>query len=248
MRAIYPSLKDKRVIVTGGASGIGEGLVEGFVGQGCRVAFVDVNEEAGLALVRRLDPKPTFHRLDLRDVDELQRVFGTMEAELGGVDVLVNNAANDERHQMADVTREYWDERIATNLRHVFFASQSVVAGMRRRRSGSIVNFGSISWHRGMAGIVVYQTAKAGIEGMTRALARELGEDGIRVNTILPGNVRTPRQARWHDAKVEADVFEQQCIKSRIEIADVVAMTLFLASDDARMCTGGAFVLTGGWP
>jgi NAD(P)-dependent dehydrogenase (short-subunit alcohol dehydrogenase family) len=248
MKAIYPSLKGKRVIVTGGASGIGEGLVEAFAGQGCRVAFVDLNEDAGQLVSARLSPAPLFRAVDLRDVENLAATIAEIEAELGGVDVLVNNAANDDRHEIADVTPAYWDDRIATNLRHVFFAAQSVLPGMRQRGSGVILNFGSISWHRGMAALTLYQTAKAAIEGMTRGMAREVGADGIRVNTIVPGNVLTPRQARWHNADAEAEMLRQQCLKSHIKVSDVAALTLFLASDDARMCTGSSYWLTAGWP
>lgn len=248
MHAIYPSLRGKRVVVTGGASGIGECLVERFVQQKCKVAFVDMNEEAGRLLAARLDPPPLFRPLDLRDIDRLRIVFADISAQLGGVDILINNAANDERHRIEDISQEYWDERIATNLRHVFFAAQSVIAGMRAQRHGAIINFGSISWHRGMAGLIVYQTCKAAIEGLTRGLARELGTDGIRVNTIVPGNIATPRQAMWRDAASDAELIAQQCLKSQIEVHDVAALALFLASDDARMCTGGSFWLTAGWP
>lgn len=248
MSAIYPSLKGKRVIVTGGASGIGEGLVEAFVAQGARVAFVDFNEDAGLAVSDRLSQKPMFRCLDLRDIVALKSTFADLEAELGGVDVLVNNAASDDRHDLAEVTPEYWDERIAANLRHVFFAAQAVLPDMRKRGSGAIVNFGSISWHRGMAGISIYQTAKAAIEGMTRGMAREVGADGIRVNTIVPGNVLTPRQAKWHNADDEAEMLRQQCLKEHIKVRDVAALALFLASDGARMCTGSSYWLTAGWP
>jgi NAD(P)-dependent dehydrogenase (short-subunit alcohol dehydrogenase family) len=248
MNAIYPSLKGKRVIITGGASGIGEGIVEGFTRQGSKVAFVDLNDKAGKSVANRLDPAPIFRSLDLRDVDQLKSVFALIETELGGVDILVNNAANDDRHYIADVTPAYWDDRIATNLRHLFFAAQCVLASMRKQRRGAIINFGSISWHRGMPGLTVYQTAKAAIEGMTRGMARELGADGIRVNTIVPGNVLTPRQALWHDAEAEAEILRQQCLNSHIEVSDVAALTLFLASDDARMCTGSSYWLTAGWP
>lgn len=248
MHAIYPSLKGKRVIVTGGASGIGEGLVEAFVAQGARVAFVDVNEAAGLRVAGRLSPTPIFRHVDLCDLDRLSSSFAEIEGKFGGVDILINNAASDDRHQIADVTPTYWDERIAVNLRHVFFAAQAVLPGMRKRGSGVILNFGSISWHRGMSGLIIYQTAKAAIEGMTRGLAREVGPDGIRVNTIVPGNVLTPRQAKWHDEADEAEMLNQQCLKEHIKVSDVAALALFLASDDARMCTGSAYWLTAGWP
>jgi NAD(P)-dependent dehydrogenase (short-subunit alcohol dehydrogenase family) len=247
MRAIYPSLKDKRVVVTGGATGIGAGLVEAFVAQGARVAFIDINENAGLALKERLTPSPIFRTLDLCDLDAIGATFTALEAELGGIEVLINNAARDDRDSIEKVTPAFWDKQIATNLRHVFFAAQAVIPGMRRRKSGVIINFSSISWHVGLTDLLVYQTAKAGIEGMTRALARELGADGIRVNTIVPGHVDTPRQKQWHTPKTEAQIVANQSLKSLIQPADIAALALFLASDDARMCTGQEYWVAGGW-
>lgn len=193
--AVYPSLEGKRVLVTGGATGIGAALVEGFARQGSSVVFLDIDETAGTALADQLDG-PTFISCDLRDVGALITAVQRASAALGGVDVLLNNAARDDRHELSDITAEYWDERIATNLRHLFFAAQAVIPAMRAAGGGAIVNFGSISWHLGLADLVVYQTAKAGIEGLTRGLARELGRDNIRVTTIVPGNVQTPRQAK----------------------------------------------------
>ena len=250
-RATYPSLKGKRVVVTGGGSGIGEALVEAFVAQGCAVAFVDIAEDASHALLDRLAPDaaiaPLFHRLDLTDLDALARCFATMEAELGGVDILINNAGNDDRHSIDDVTPAYWDERMAVNLRHQFFAAQAVVPAMRRAGGGVILNFGSISWHLGLSDLVLYQTAKAAIEGMTRSMARDLGRDGIRVNTVVPGNVQTPRQEKWYTPAGEAEIVAAQCIEGRIQPADVASLVLFLASDDARMCTGHDYFVDAGW-
>ena len=250
-RAVYPSLADKRVIVTGGASGIGEGLVEAFVGQGARVAFVDIAEEAGRALVERLTPAarhtPLFERLDLRDLDALRLTFGRFEQALGGVDVLINNAANDDRHTIEQVTPDYWDERMQTNLRHQFFAAQAVVPAMKQAGGGVILNFGSISWHLALAELVLYQTAKAAIEGLTRSLARDLGRSNIRVNTIVPGNVRTPRQMKWYTPEGEAEIVAAQCLDGRIQPSDVASLVLFLSSDDARMCTGHDYFIDAGW-
>jgi len=249
-RAQYPSLRDKRVIVTGGGSGIGAGLVEAFVAQGARVAFVDVAEEAARALIERLvgtGPAPLFRALDLTDTDALRATFAELEEALGGVDVLVNNAANDDRHAIEDVTPAYWDERMNVNLRHLFFAAQAVVPAMRRAGHGVILNFGSISWHLGLSDLVLYQTAKAAIEGMTRSMARDLGRDGIRVNTIVPGNVQTPRQEKWYTPEGEAEIVAAQCLDGRIQPADVAALVLFLASDDARMCTGHDYFVDAGW-
>ena len=249
-RAHYPSLRDKRVIITGGGSGIGAGLVEAFVAQGSRVAFVDVAEDAARALIERIDgrgPTPLFRRLDLTDTAALASTFADLEAALGGVDILVNNAGNDDRHTIDDVTPAYWDERMNVNLRHLFFAAQAVVPAMRRAGGGAILNFGSISWHLGLSDLVLYQTAKAAIEGLTRSLARDLGRAGIRVNTIVPGNVQTPRQERWYTPEGEAEIVAAQCLDGRIQPADVAALVLFLASDDARMCTGHDYFVDAGW-
>jgi NAD(P)-dependent dehydrogenase (short-subunit alcohol dehydrogenase family) len=166
---------------------------------------------------------------------------------LGGIDVLVNNAASDDRHGVAEVTPEYWDERIAVNLRHLFFAAQMAVPHMREAGGGVILNLGSISWHLGLENLVIYQTAKAGVEGLTRSLARELGVHNIRVNTIVPGSVETPRQLRWYTPEGEAEIIAEQCLKERVQPADVAALTLFLASDDARMCTSHAYWVDAGW-
>ncbi|WNO52366.1 SDR family NAD(P)-dependent oxidoreductase [Stakelama saccharophila] len=251
-RAVYPSLKDKRVVVTGGGSGIGKAFVEGFVGQGARVAFLDIAAEDSGKLVERLAPEaahvPQFHEVDLRDLALLQSTLAGIERDFGGIDVVVNNAANDDRHKMEDVTPEYWDERIATNLRHLFFTSQAAVPSMKRSGGGVILNLGSISWHLALPDIVLYQTSKAGIEGMTRALARDLGVHNIRVNTIIPGGIKTPRQdALWHDDGETQRILDQQCLKERVLPADVAAMALFLASDDARMCTGHGYFVDAGW-
>lgn len=249
--AIYPSLAGKHVLVTGGATGIGEGLVEAFARQGAHLLFVDIVDDASNALVDRLAPHsahpPRFRHCDLRDIDALRSTIADFEAETGGIDILINNAANDDRHEIGEITPEYWDERIAVNLRHMFFAAQAVVPGMRRAGGGAIVNFGSISWHLALADLILYQTAKAGIEGLTRALARDLGADNIRVNTIVPGNVQTPRQLQWYTPEGEAEIVAAQCLKGRIQPADVAALALFLASDDARMCTGHEYFVDAGW-
>ena len=250
-RARYPSLEGRRVVVTGGASGIGAGLVEAFVAQGARVAFVDVLDAEGDALAGRLAAEarhaPLYRGCDLTDLDAVGRCVPALLDELGGIDVLLNNAANDDRHGIADVTPAFWDERMNVNLRHQFFVAQAVVPAMRARGGGVILNFGSISWHLGLPDLVLYQTAKAAIEGMTRGLARDLGRDGIRVNTIVPGNVQTPRQERWYDAEEEAKLVAAQCLDGRIQPSDVAALALFLASDDARMCTGHEYWVDAGW-
>jgi NAD(P)-dependent dehydrogenase (short-subunit alcohol dehydrogenase family) len=250
-RAVYPSLIGKKVLITGGASGIGAALVEAFVKQGCETAFIDKEDALGEALVERLSREtgftPSYGHCDLTDLDAVAGSFAEIVARLGGVDILVNNAANDDRHGVADVTPAYWDERMAVNLRHLFFAAQAVIPGMRARGGGSIVNFGSISWHLGLTDLVLYQTAKAAIEGLTRSLARELGRDNIRVNAIIPGNVETPRQERWHTPEDVQAIIAAQSLKVRVQPRDVAAMALFLASDDSRMCTGHNYWVDAGW-
>ncbi len=248
--ARYPSLTDQSVLITGGGSGIGAGLVEAFARQGARVVFLDLTEEPSRALVERLAGArhaPVFHPCDLTDIHAMRATAATVLADLGGVDVLVNNAANDDRHTVAEVTPAYWDERMAVNLRHLFFLAQAVAPSMKTAGRGSIINFGSISWHLGLAELTLYQTAKAAIEGLTRSLAREFGRDGIRVNAIIPGNVRTPRQEKWYTPEGEAEIVAAQCLDGRIQPADVAAMALFLASDDARMCTGHNYWVDAGW-
>lgn len=250
-RAIYPSLQDKRVIITGGASGIGAGLVEAFVAQGARVAFVDIVDDAGEALATQLSADarhtPLYRHCNLTDLDQVATVLAALEAALGGVDVLLNNAANDDRHTIDDVTPAVWEERLNVNLRHQFFAAKAVIPAMKRAGGGAIVNFGSISWHLALPDLVLYQTSKAAIEGLTRALARDLGRSNIRVNTIVPGNVQTPRQERWYTPEGEAQIVAAQCLDGRIQPSDVAALALFLASNDARMCTAHDYFVDAGW-
>jgi len=246
--AVYPSLAGKTVIVTGGGSGIGADIVAGFVRQKARVFFLDIDESASRELVTRLEGTAQFLKCDLTDLDALKATLAGIEAKAGPAAVLVNNAANDDRHRTEDVTPAYWDDRMAVNLRHHFFAAQAVIAGMRRRGGGSIINLGSVSWHLGLPDLALYETAKAGIEGLTRALARDFGPDNIRVNCVIPGAVRTPRQiALWHTPEEEAKIFEQQCLKHRVEPVDVAAMVLFLAADDSRLCTGHSYWVDAGY-
>ena len=249
--ATYPDLAGKRVVVTGGGSGIGAELTAAFAGQGARVWFLDIAEDASRQLEASLADTacpPTFVRCDLTDLDALKAVFDAIEQEAGGVDILLNNAANDDRHDIEAVTPAYWDNRMNVNLRHQFFAAQAVVPGMKRRGDGVILNFGSISWHLPHTQLVLYMMAKAAIEGMTRAFARELGPHGIRVNTVVPGAVRTPRQtALWHDADEEARMLAGQCVPERVEMQDVGALTLFLASNNARHCSGREYFVDAGW-
>ncbi|NVD43423.1 SDR family NAD(P)-dependent oxidoreductase [Qipengyuania atrilutea] len=248
--AIYPSLEGRKVIVSGGASGIGEGIVEGFVRQGAAVAFVDLLEDAGSDLVNRMsgaEVPPIFQRCDITDSDDYAAKIGGLIERLGGCDVLVNNAANDDRHKVDEVTSDYWDKCMQVNLKHQFFAAKAVTQAMRDAGGGSIVNMGSISWHLGLPDLAIYQTAKAAIEGLTRSLARELGRDNIRVNTVIPGNVQTPRQMKWYTPEGEAEIVAAQCLDGRIQPVDVAALVMFLASDDARYCTSHSYWIDGGW-
>jgi D-xylose 1-dehydrogenase len=246
--AVYPSLAGKTVVITGGGSGIGEVMVEGFTRQKSRVFFLDVATNESQALVSRLGNGTKFLQCDVTDTAALQKIIAGIEAQVGPVSVLVNNAANDDRHQVEEVTPAYWEQRIAVNLRHLFFASQAVAAGMKKAGGGSIINLGSVSWHSAIPELVIYETAKAGIEGMTRALARDLGEANIRVNCVIPGAIRTPRQMKlWHTPEEEAKILAQQCLKARVDPIHVTAMVLFLASDDARMCTAHNYWVDGGY-
>jgi len=250
MSAVYPSLKGKFVVVTGGGSGIGAAFTEAFARQGARVVFLDRLEAESRALeaaLADLSPAPAFMPCDLTDLARLKACFARIAQEHGDVDVLVNNAASDDRHSLNEVTPEYWDDRIGVNLRHLYFATQAVVPAMRARGKGVILNLGSISWHLGLPDLSLYETSKAGIEGMTRALARELGVDGVRVCCIVPGNVQTPRQARWYTPEGEAEIVAAQCLKSRVQPIDVAALGLFLASDDARFITGHEYFVDAGW-
>lgn len=249
-RAIYPSLASRLVVVTGGGSGIGAAMTEGFARQGARVVFLDVADADSVALMQSLAdlaPAPVYIHCDLTDIEALRSCLETIAQEHGPIEVLVNNAANDDRHALAEVTPAYWDDRMAVNLRHLFFAAQAVAPAMRRQGQGVILNLGSISWHLGLPDLSLYETAKAGIEGMTRALARELGVDGIRVACIVPGNVKTPRQMKWYTPEGEAEIVAAQCLKGRIEPMDVAALAMFLASDDARFITGHEYFVDAGW-
>lgn len=250
--ARYPSLEGKVVFITGGGSGIGEGLVEHFCAQGAKVTFVDIAEEASHALVHRIaargQPAPDFIRCDLRQVDALRAAIAATRERHGPIRVLCNNAGNDDRHWTKDVTVEYWDDRMAVNLRPQFFAAQAVREQMRDAGGGSIINFGSITWMVGDPDCPAYVTAKAAITGLTRALAREFGPEKIRVNCMIPGWVMTERQMRlWLTPEGERQIDDRQCLKDRVYPADIARMALFLAADDSRMCTSQHFIVDGGW-
>lgn len=250
--ASYPSLRERVVFVSGGASGIGAAIVEHFAAQGSRVAFVDIQSEPALALVERLAAaghvRPHFVACDLRDIATYQQAIRTVGQAMGGIDVLVNNAAHDERHDWKTVTPEYWEDRLQVNLRHQFFAIQAAAPFMQARRRGSIINFGSISWHLKMGGMPAYTSAKAAVEGLTRSFARDLGADGIRVNCLIPGWILTERQKTlWLTPQAEASTLAAQCLKEMLHPADIARMVLWLAADDSRLCTGQNWVVDGGW-
>jgi len=246
--AQYPDLADRTVFVSGGASGIGAAFVTAFAAQGCRVAFIDIAEAAGKALAATLSPgRAHFAACDVRDVIALRAALATAAAALGAIRILVNNAARDDRHAFADVTPEYWDDNQATNLRHHFFAAQAVAPGMAAAGGGVIINLGSVAWMRGRPQLAGYTTAKAGIAGLTRTLARELGGMNIRVNSIVPGAVVTERQkALWLSPEQEQAFLDQQCLKFRLSESDVARTALFLASDEARGITGQSLIVDAG--
>ncbi len=249
--AIYPDLADKRVVVTGGGSGIGAAFVEAFAAQGAQVSFLDIAQADGLALQHKLAGAKhpvKFVHCDLTQVDAIAQVFAQLHQEVGATDILINNAANDVRHTMEEMTSERWDANIAVNLKHLYFCAKAVVPAMRKAGGGAIVNLGSISWHLALPKLAIYMTAKAGIEAMTRGLARELGPDHIRVNTIVPGSIKTPKQTLlWHTPEAEAKIFNGQCLKERVEPEDVASMALFLASNSASRCTGREYFVDAGY-
>jgi NAD(P)-dependent dehydrogenase (short-subunit alcohol dehydrogenase family) len=249
--AVYPSLRGRVVFVTGGASGIGAEHVAQFAEQGAKVAFVDIADDAARALIGKIEGAghgaPLYQHCDLKDIGALRAAIAEVGRRLGPITVLVNNAANDQRHRFEDVTVEYWDERLATNLRHQFFAIQAVAPMMRAAGGGSIINFGSVSWHSLQGGMPAYTTAKAAVEGLTRGMARDLGADGIRVNTVIPGWIMTERQITlWLTPEGEKNLMQVQCLKEKLVPADVTRMVLWLASEDSRMCTAQLWVVDAG--
>jgi NAD(P)-dependent dehydrogenase (short-subunit alcohol dehydrogenase family) len=250
--ATYPSLAERVVLITGGASGIGAEMVGQFAQNGARVAFLDIQDEAARALVADLAAPcphaPRFLHCDVTDIPALRAAIDEVRAVLGPITVLVNNAGNDQRHQSREVTPEYWDRMLALNLDHQFFACQAVRPQMQAAGGGAIINLSSIAWMGGgAANLVAYSAAKAAIVGMTNSLAREYGEDGIRVNAIAPGAVITPRQLElWYsDADVDA-IVARQCLKVRLMAVDIARMALFLAADDGRMITKQCLVVDAG--
>jgi D-xylose 1-dehydrogenase len=247
----YETLRARVVFISGGSSGIGAELVRAFAAQGSKVAFCGTKLDGGKALIDELvaagHAAPWYGACDVRDVAAYQALLARVAAEVGSVRVLINNAGRDDRHKMEEVTSEFWDDRIALNLKHYFFAIQAVAPGMERAGGGSIVNMGSVSWMRGRPNLVGYTTAKAGILGLTRTLARELGARNIRVNALVPGAIVTDRQTTLHrDPAADKEFLDAQCLKIRLDPGHVARATLFLAADDSDGMTGQHVLVDGG--
>tara|TARA_Y100001934_G_scaffold262150_1_gene336291 strand:- start:1626 stop:2384 length:759 start_codon:yes stop_codon:yes gene_type:complete len=247
--AVYPSLNNKVVLVTGGGSGIGESITRSFIKQGAKVAFLDFNEKDSIKLIKDLNTDNLhFEFCDLRDIEQLKNSIKKISSKFGSIQILVNNAARDDRHSLESVTSEYFDERIATNLKHQLFASQAVVSDMEKNGGGSIINMGSTSWMIGQGGMPCYTTAKSAIQGLTRGLARDLGPKNIRVNCVVPGWIMTKRQVdMWLTPESEKELMDRQCIKRKLLPEDIARFVLFMASDEASACSNQSFVVDGGW-
>ena len=250
--ASYPSLRDRAVLVTGGGSGIGAAIVEQFALQRANVAFIDRDAKSSHELVERLTKgsahRPFFVHCDLTDIAALRESVAKIETQFGPVRVLVNNAGCDDRHKTAEVTPEFWDNTMAVNLRHYFFATQAVLPGMTEAGGGSIINMSSISWMIPSTGAPAYVTAKAAIVGLTRTMAHELGASGIRVNAVLPGAILTERQRRlWWTPEYEKEILESQCFQRAISPEEVARLVLFLAADDSAAITNQSYIIDAGW-
>ncbi|WP_372803177.1 SDR family NAD(P)-dependent oxidoreductase [Paracoccus seriniphilus] len=244
---IFPDLAGKHVAVTGGASGIGAAIVRAFCAQNARVSFFDINETVGQALEQDLSPLAQFVPLDLSHPEKIAPAFDAAARD-GAFDILINNAAHDDRHRIEDVSPQYWRDRLAVNLDHHFFCAQAVIPAMRQAGRGVIINMGSIAWRVGLEDAPAYVTAKAAIEGLSHGLARSLGRHGIRVNCVLPGFVRTQRQVeKWVTPEFEAEVLSRQCLQDFIQPEDVAAVVVMLASDSARAVTNQTVIVDAGW-
>jgi NAD(P)-dependent dehydrogenase (short-subunit alcohol dehydrogenase family) len=250
--ATYPSLRGKRVLITGGATGIGEVLVTRFAEQGARVAFLDVQDGPAEELAARLanngNLSPLYLHCELSDVTAIRDSVAKIISSFDGIDVLVNNAGNDERHSIEEVTSAMWDRLMAVNLRHQFFATQATLPAMKRSLNGSIINMSSIAWMIPSTGLPVYISAKASIVGLTRALAHEVGKENIRVNCVLPGSIVTDRQSRlWLTPEYKAEILSRQALKRHLVPDEVARLILFLAADDSSGMTGQSYIVDGGW-
>ena len=247
--AIYPSLKDKVVFISGGASGIGESIVRHFAEQGSKVGFIDINDDAAKALIADIGPKATLHyeHCDVTDIAALKRAIDAVRKALGPINILVNNAAHDQRHTIDEVTPEFWDNRLSINVKHHFFATQAIYPDMKAAGGGAIINYSSSAWLTGAANLAAYSTAKAGVLGLTKSLARDLGVHNIRVNAVIPGWIMTKRQLDlWLTPEAEQNLMARQCLKHKLYPADCARMTLFLASDEASGLTSQSFIVDGG--
>ena len=252
MTAKYFDLKNKKVFITGGGSGIGASIVEHFCEQNSEVYFVDINVEESNKLISNIKNKnfkiPTFFECDLLNIKQLQDSISKIISEKGPINILINNAANDERHAIDDVTEEYWNERMNVNLRHYFFTVQSVKKAMIKNKGGAIVNIGSASWMIGQGGMAAYTAAKSGVVGLTRSFARDLGEFNIRVNSVVPGWIMTERQIeKWLTPESEKELMKSQCLKRKLVPADVARAVLFFSSNESSACTNQSYIVDGGW-
>ncbi|MCB1488430.1 MAG: SDR family oxidoreductase [Bauldia sp.] len=249
--AIYPSLKGRTVLVTGGGSGIGESIVTHFAAQGSKVGFIDIKEKESKALVAKLKRKKQkvhFEHCDLADIDALRKAIKSVRKALGPITILINNAAHDERHTLKEVTSEYFDDRIRVNLKHQLFTIQAVVDDMKKAKNGAIVNMGSTSWMVAFGGLPVYTAAKAGVIGLTRGLAHELGQHNIRINSVAPGWIMTKRQKElWVTPEALEQLMKDQCLQRTLGPDDIARAVLFYASDEASAVTNQSVVFDGGW-
>jgi NAD(P)-dependent dehydrogenase (short-subunit alcohol dehydrogenase family) len=250
--AIYPSLEGRRVLITGGATGIGETFVLHFAGQGARVVFFDIQDGPAEALVTSIaedgHPRPLYLHCDMTDIAAVRAAVATAIDSLGGLDTVINNAGNDLRHKVEEVTPELWDSLMAVNLRHQFFVTQAALPALRDSGAGSIINMGSICWMVPSVGLPVYVTAKAAILGLTRTLAHEVGKDNVRVNCILPGAIITEKQRRlWVTPQYSAEILAAQSLKRHLAPEEVARLALFLAADDSSAITGQGYIVDGGW-
>ena len=252
MSVIYSDLKDKKVFITGGGSGIGASIVKHFCEQGSNVFFIDINEQSSNKLVLDCKNKkfsvPTFINCDLLNIKFLKDTISKIISDNGAIDILVNNAANDERHSIDEVTEEFWNERMNINLKHYFFTDQLVKKAMIKTKGGSIINIGSVSWMIGQGGMAAYTAAKSGVVGLTRSFARDLGEFNIRVNSVVPGWVMTERQVeKWLTPESEADMMKKQCLKHKLMPSDIAKAVLFFGSDQSSGCTNQDYIVDKGW-
>lgn len=251
-KTCYPSLTGRSVLISGGSTGIGATLVEYFALQGAKVGFLDIDTEGALALQARLERQGVrgvhFEACDVTDIPWLRNAMGTIRRQIGPIQVLVNNAANDQRHLIEETTPESWDSGVAVNLKHYFFAAQEVLKDMKALGGGSIINLGSVSWMLKTGGMPVYTTCKAAVQGLTRSLARDFGPFRIRVNTIVPGWVMTEKQLRlWVTPQARIELAKAQCLPGELVPEHIARAALFLASDDSNMITAQDLIVDGGW-